>query len=141
MVSMSLMRGQPKTRTECPGIASSPVVTPTPVPSTEAWLTFDVQEIPMEEATRRAPKGAIGETTEAYAKRPTEVPSGMRKKRKVLGWCKSHHNSKKSKGRPSKGKEPTVVTEGGPAPRSKLKSVKDICSAHLGEDEGDYHTI
>ncbi|RWW32746.1 hypothetical protein GW17_00002565 [Ensete ventricosum] len=78
---------------------------------------------------------------EASDKRLAEVPSGSWKKAKVPGHCKSHREGEKTKSQAAKDKEPTTAAEGTPTPRARPKSVKELCSAHLGEDGRDYHVI
>ncbi|RRT73609.1 hypothetical protein B296_00016242 [Ensete ventricosum] len=47
----------------------------------------------------------------------------------------------KSISRVAKGKGPVAPAEEMPAPQIKPQSVKELCSAHLGEDDRDYHAI
>ncbi|RZR97184.1 hypothetical protein BHM03_00026307 [Ensete ventricosum] len=94
---------------------------------------FDPTEILAEEATRRALKVPI--------KRPAEDSTNHRKKTKVSGRQRSHHEGDKSRSRAAKGKRPIDLSEETPAPRAKPKSVKELCSTCLGEDDRDYHAI
>ncbi|RZR93265.1 hypothetical protein BHM03_00021724 [Ensete ventricosum] len=90
-------------------------------------------EIPLEEATQKAP--------EASGKRLVEAPSGQRKKTKVPGRHKPHCEGERSKSRAAKGKKPTAPVEVASAPRMRPTSVKELCSAHPGVDDRDYHII
>ncbi|RRT35400.1 hypothetical protein B296_00043745 [Ensete ventricosum] len=134
MVSMSLMRGQLKVGGGCPGTTSSTSITaPMLAQPTDSPSPSEVQEIPLGEATKKAP--------EASGKHPAEAPSGQRKKAKVHGRHKSYREGEKSRSRAAKGKEPTALVEGTPSPRARPKSVKELCNARLREDGRDYHVI
>ncbi|RRT32828.1 hypothetical protein B296_00049356 [Ensete ventricosum] len=96
----------------------SPYCVPDASAADRSPIDLDVQEIPIEGATRRTPKEVSREITKAHDKRPTEAPSrGGRKKRKVLG-CKSQHDGEKSKAQSSKGKEPIVMVKEPTTPQS-----------------------
>ncbi|RRT46992.1 hypothetical protein B296_00041947 [Ensete ventricosum] len=78
MVSMTLMRGHPKVEGGCPGTTSSTsVIAPTPTQPADLPSPFEVQEIPLEEATRKAP--------EASSKRLTKAPIGHKMTRYIRG--------------------------------------------------------
>ncbi|RZR75610.1 hypothetical protein BHM03_00000023 [Ensete ventricosum] len=53
----------------------------------------------------------------------------------------STNHKKKDRRKSHPGKGPVETVEEAPAPRWKLKSVKDLCSASVGMDGPDYHTI
>ncbi|RWW59197.1 hypothetical protein BHE74_00033885 [Ensete ventricosum] len=134
MVSMSLMRGQPKVMGGRPGTTSTiPITAPVPAQPTDPPSLSKVQEIPPEEVTRKAP--------EASSKRLTKDSTGQRKKAKVPARHKSCREGEKSKSRADKGKEPAAQVEGTPTPKPEPKSVKELCSAYPGEDDRDYHII
>ncbi|RRT63755.1 hypothetical protein B296_00019027 [Ensete ventricosum] len=74
-------------------------------------------------------------------KHPAEDSTNHRKKTKVSGRQRSHHEGDKSRSRAAKGKRPIDLAEETPAPRTKPKSVKELCSTCLGEDDRDSHAI
>ncbi|RWV96685.1 hypothetical protein GW17_00040584 [Ensete ventricosum] len=130
---MSLMRGQPKVEGGCPGTTSSTsVIAPTPTQPADLPSPFEVQEIPLEEATRKAP--------EASSKRLTKAPIGQQKKAKVPSRHKSRREGEKSKSRVANGKEPAAPVEETPTLRARSKSV-ELCGAHSEEDARDFHVI
>ncbi|RWV83768.1 hypothetical protein GW17_00054586 [Ensete ventricosum] len=100
-----------------------------------------VQEILAEEATRRALEDRIRGEFEVPSKRRAEDPVGQRKKGKGSSRHRFHHEADGSKSQMSKGNGPIDPVEETPAPRSKLKSVKELCSASPGVDGWDYHAI
>ncbi|RWW36728.1 hypothetical protein BHE74_00058271, partial [Ensete ventricosum] len=51
------------------------------------------------------------------------------------------HEANKSASQVAKGKGPAGPTEETPTPRPKLRSVRELCSAHPGVDDRDYHAI
>ncbi|RWW06455.1 hypothetical protein GW17_00030213, partial [Ensete ventricosum] len=77
-----------------------------------------LEEILAEEATRRALKVPI--------KRPAEDSTNHRKKTKVSGRQRSHHEGDKSRSRAAKGKRPIDLAEETLAPRTKPKSVEEL---------------
>ncbi|RZS26915.1 hypothetical protein BHM03_00060335 [Ensete ventricosum] len=100
-----------------------------------------VQEILAEEATQRVLEERIRGEFEVPSKRRAEDPIGQRKKGKGSGQHRFHHEADGSKSQMSKGNGPIDHVEETPAPRSKLKSVKELCSASPGVAGWDYHAI
>ncbi|RWW57136.1 hypothetical protein BHE74_00036099 [Ensete ventricosum] len=100
-----------------------------------------VQEILAEEATRRALEDRIRGEVEVPSKRRAEDLVGQRKKGKGSSRHRFHHEADGSKSQMSKGNGPIDPVEETPTPRSKLKSVKELCSASPGVDGWDYHAI
>ncbi|RWW72373.1 hypothetical protein BHE74_00019829 [Ensete ventricosum] len=93
----------------------------------------EVQEIQYEEATRKA--------VEASGKRKTEETSGPRKKTKVTGRHKSCREGEGSKSRATKGKGPTSLVDEVLVPRTRPKSMRELCSARLRANAKDYHVV
>ncbi|RRT50567.1 hypothetical protein B296_00027872 [Ensete ventricosum] len=112
---------------------SNLIVAPVPTEPTAAPSPPKVQEIPQKEATRKA--------LEAFGKHPAEAPSSQRKKAKVPGRHKSCCEGTKLKSRAAEGKKPAAQVEETPTPKARLKSVKELCSAHPGVNSRDYHII
>ncbi|RWW53628.1 hypothetical protein BHE74_00039875 [Ensete ventricosum] len=108
--------------------------TPTPSPRAESGSASEVQEISVEEATRRPLGEEARGAPEVPCKRQAEDPTIDRKK----DWCKSHHEADRSA---AKGKGLVDTAEEPPAPRRKPKSVRELCSATSGVDGRDYHAI
>ncbi|RWV98282.1 hypothetical protein GW17_00038877 [Ensete ventricosum] len=134
MVNLNLMCGQPKVRGSRPDTTSpSPVTVLVPAQLAAAPSPPEVQEIPPEEATKKAP--------EASGKCLIETPFGQRKKAKVTGWHKSYREGEKLKSRATEGKKPAAPVKETLTPRARTKSVKELCSARTGEDCRDYHII
>ncbi|RWW84731.1 hypothetical protein BHE74_00006650, partial [Ensete ventricosum] len=105
----------------------------TPVSRAESGSTSEVQEIPIEEATR--PSGEEGRgVPEVPRKRQAEDSAGHRKKDRH----KSHQEADRSA---TKGKGPVDTAEEPPTPRRKPKSVRELCSVSVGVDGRDYHAI
>ncbi|RRT54439.1 hypothetical protein B296_00036905 [Ensete ventricosum] len=120
MVSMSSMCSNPKVGGGRSRIVSSTLTTAlTPAPRAKSRSPSEVQEIPTEEATRRP----------------------QRKKGKDSSRHKLPHEANKSASRVAKGKGPAGPTEETPTPRPKLRSVRELCNAHPGVDDRDYHAI
>ncbi|RWW60846.1 hypothetical protein BHE74_00032131 [Ensete ventricosum] len=141
MVSMSMMRDNPKVGGGRSGIVSStPATAPTPAPRAESRSPSEVQEIPAEEATRRPSEEARG-ALEVPSKRRAGDSAGQRKKSKDSGRHKLPHEVDRSASRAAKGKGPTGPTEETLTPRSKSRSVRDLCNARLGVDGWDYQAI
>ncbi|RZR71711.1 hypothetical protein BHM03_00006749 [Ensete ventricosum] len=92
-----------------------------------------VEDIPLEEATRKAP--------ESSGKRPTEASSSQRKKIKVFGRHKSHREGEKLSRHAAEGKRPAALVERTPAPRTRSKSVKELCNTCLGADGQHFYVI
>ncbi|RZS07718.1 hypothetical protein BHM03_00038597 [Ensete ventricosum] len=67
--------------------------------------------------------------------------AGQRKKSKDFGWHRLHHEADRSAYRAAKGKGPAGPVEETPTPKSKSRSVKELCSACPKVDGWDYHTI
>ncbi|RRT73834.1 hypothetical protein B296_00023689 [Ensete ventricosum] len=135
MVSMSLMRDNPKVGGGHSGIVSSALApTPTPSPRAESGSTSEVQEIPVEEATRRPSREEARGAPKVPYKRQAKDPTVDRKKDQ----CKSHHEADRSA---TKGKGPVDTAEEPPAPRRKPKSMRELCSATSRVDGRDYHAI
>ncbi|RZS14181.1 hypothetical protein BHM03_00045838 [Ensete ventricosum] len=135
MVSMSLMHDNPRVGGGRSGIVSSALAsTPTPSPRAESGSASEVQEISVEEATRRPLGEEARGAPEVPCKRQAEDPTIDRKK----DWCKSHHEADRSA---AKGKGLVDTAEEPPAPRRKPKSVRELCSATSGVDGRDYHAI
>ncbi|RZR91117.1 hypothetical protein BHM03_00019180 [Ensete ventricosum] len=110
MVSMTLMRGNPRARGARPGTAllvPAPALPPPSIPPVESGSASDVQEVPIEEAREEG---------------STQIPSQGRKK-------------------PVGEKGPRDTSDEPPAPRQRPKSVRELCSAHVGVDSRDYHAI
>ncbi|RWW81436.1 hypothetical protein BHE74_00010192 [Ensete ventricosum] len=116
MVSMSLMRGNPRVEGGRPGTAPSvpaPAPLPPSIPPSESGSAFDVQEIHDEEARgRQKPLGSVGGGGGGAAILPV----------------------KRRKGPVDTSVEP-------PAPRQRPKSARELCSARAGVDGRDYHAI
>ncbi|RRT54492.1 hypothetical protein B296_00047163 [Ensete ventricosum] len=133
MVSMRMMHDNPRTRGGHPRPASSVLASALPPPSTpciEFGSASKVQDIPVEEV-RGAP--------EIPRKRRGKDPICQRKRDRR----KSPHKADKAA---TKGKGPTDTAEESPVPGwtltlRKLKSVRELCSASIGVDSRDYHTI
>ncbi|RRT52211.1 hypothetical protein B296_00031051 [Ensete ventricosum] len=141
MVSMSMMRDNPKVGGGRSGIVSStPATAPTPAPRAESRSPSEVQEIPAEEATRMPSEEARG-ALEVPSKRRAGDSAGQRKKSKDSGRHKLPHEVDGSASRAAKGKGPTGPTEETLTPRSKSRSVRDLCNARLGVDGWDYQAI
>ncbi|RWV79729.1 hypothetical protein BHE74_00021103 [Ensete ventricosum] len=94
MVSMSLMRGQPKVGGGCPDTTSSTPITP------QHWHSLPTPPSPSE--VQEIPPKAIRKLLEASSKRPIEAPIGQRKKAKVPNRHKPHREGEKSKSRATK---------------------------------------
>ncbi|RRT43162.1 hypothetical protein B296_00026487 [Ensete ventricosum] len=88
-----------------PGTTSIiPITTPAPAQPTDPPSPSEVQEIPPEEVTRKAP--------EVSSKRLTKDSTSQRKKAKVPARHKSCCEGEKSKSRADEGKEPTARLKG-----------------------------
>ncbi|RWW07294.1 hypothetical protein GW17_00029329 [Ensete ventricosum] len=141
MVSMSLMRDNPKVGGGCSRIVSSTLATaPTPSPRVESRSPSKVQEIPAKEATRRPSEEARG-APEVPSKRRAGDSAGQRKKSKDFGRHKLPHEANRSTSRAAKGKGPTGPAKETPTPRLKLRSVRELCNACPGVDDRVYHAI
>ncbi|RWW10325.1 hypothetical protein GW17_00026139 [Ensete ventricosum] len=139
MVNINLMHDLPKVEgghagaTTSSATASSPVIAPAPTQSVAAPSPPKVQEIPPKEVTQKAP--------ESSGKCSVEAPSSQRKKARVSGRHKSCREGEKLKSRATDGKTPVAPVERTSAPKTRLKSVKELCSAHLRADGRDFHVI
>ncbi|RRT63520.1 hypothetical protein B296_00042657 [Ensete ventricosum] len=134
MVNLNLMCDQPKVGGGRPDTTSpSPVIVLVPAQPVAAPSPPEVQEIPPEEATKKAP--------EASGKCLIETPFGQRKKAKVTGWHKSYCEGEKLKSRAAEGKKPAAPVKETLTPKARTKLVKELCSTRTGGDCRDYHII
>ncbi|RWV80518.1 hypothetical protein GW17_00058205 [Ensete ventricosum] len=111
-----------------------------PAPHAESRSPSEVQEIPAKEATRPSEEEARG-APEVPSKRRAGDSIDQKKKSKDSGWHRLPHEADRSASQTTKGKGPAGPTEETPTPRAKPKSVRELCSAHLGVDGQDYHVI
>ncbi|RZR76962.1 hypothetical protein BHM03_00001888 [Ensete ventricosum] len=112
------------------GPSSAAPAQPAVIPSSP----LKVQEIRPEETTQKI--------TECSRKRLPETTLGPRKKAKVTGRHKSHHEVESSKNQAVKGKESTSPVDEASTPRSRRpKLVRELCNAQLGVDGRDYHVV
>ncbi|RWW21369.1 hypothetical protein GW17_00014479 [Ensete ventricosum] len=98
---------------------------PTLAPPTGSRSPSKVQEILVEEVTRRAPEEEARRAPEVPSKRQVEDSVGQKKKRKVFNRHRPHH-------------DPIVETS---TPRPKLRSVRELCGARPEMDDRDYRAI
>ncbi|RRT62529.1 hypothetical protein B296_00030730 [Ensete ventricosum] len=141
MVSMSLMHDNPKVGGGCSGIVSSfPATASTPALRVESRSPTEVQEIPAEEVIRRPSEEARG-APEVPSKRRAGDMAGQRKKSKDSGRHRLPHKADKSASRAARGKGPVGLAEETLTPRPKPRSMRELCSAHPGVDDRDYHAI
>ncbi|RRT66866.1 hypothetical protein B296_00009104 [Ensete ventricosum] len=113
---------------------------PTLTPRVESRSPSEVQKIPTKETTRASEEEARG-APEVPIKRRAMDLAGQRKKSKDFGWHRLHHEADRSAYRAAKGKGPAGPVEETPTPKSKSRSVKELCSACPKVDGWDYHTI
>ncbi|RRT54385.1 hypothetical protein B296_00047384 [Ensete ventricosum] len=138
MVSMSLMCDNLKDGGGRPGTASASVPTLTS-PLIDSCSSSEV-EIPAEEAIRRAPEEGTG-VPEVPNKRQAKDLVSQRKKSRISGQRRTHHEVDKPKSQVAKGKGPANPAVETPTPRQKSKSMRELCSASPGVDSRDYHAI
>ncbi|RZR74083.1 hypothetical protein BHM03_00031752 [Ensete ventricosum] len=119
----------PKVGGGCPSLAALAPARLAGVPSSPP----KVQEIRSEEATKKA--------AEVSGKPPTEEMPGPRKKAKVTGRRKYRREGEGSKSRAARGKGPANLVDEAPVPRTRPKSVRELCSARFGVDNKDYHVV
>ncbi|RWW51941.1 hypothetical protein BHE74_00041668 [Ensete ventricosum] len=116
MVSMSLMRSNPKVGGGRSGIDSSTsAAASTPAPHTESRSPSEVQEILAEEATRRASEEETRGVLEVPSKHRAMDSTGQRKKSKDSSRHKLHHEADIFASRAAKGIGPA-----GPPKRHRL---------------------
>ncbi|RRT41619.1 hypothetical protein B296_00057701, partial [Ensete ventricosum] len=120
----------PKVRGGGPSSAAPAPAQPVVIPSSP----LKVQEIRPEETTRKI--------TKCSRKRLPETTPGPRKKAKVTGRHKSHHEVESLKIQAVKGKGSTSPVDEASTPRSRRpKLVRELCNAQLGVDGRDYHVV
>ncbi|RWW32418.1 hypothetical protein GW17_00002923 [Ensete ventricosum] len=127
MVSMSLMRTNPKVGGGRSGIDSTSAAASTPAPRTESRSPSEVQEILAEEATRRASEEETRGAPEVPSKCRAMDSAGQRKKSKDSSRHKLHHEADRFASRAAKGKGPAGPAEETPTLRPKSRSVKELC--------------
>ncbi|RWW50414.1 hypothetical protein BHE74_00043318 [Ensete ventricosum] len=127
MVSMSLMRDNLKAGGGRPRTASTSIPAPT-APTVDSHSPSEVQEIPAEEATRRASKEGT-RVLEVPSKREAKDLVGQQKKSRTSGGRRPHHEVDKPKSRVTKGKGPVDPATEKLTLRQKPKSVRELCSA------------
>ncbi|RWW77844.1 hypothetical protein BHE74_00013958 [Ensete ventricosum] len=141
MVSMNLMRDNPKVGGGRSGIVSSTLaMAPMPTPHAESCSPFEVQENPSKEATRPSEEEARG-APEVPSKRRAGDLIDQKKKSKDSGRHRLPHEADRSVSQTAKGKGLADPTEETPTPKAKPRSVRELCSARLGVDGQDYHAI
>ncbi|RZS23482.1 hypothetical protein BHM03_00056440 [Ensete ventricosum] len=116
---------QSQGRRGCRELSSLQPQPPTLAPPTGSRSPSKVQEILVEEVTRRAPEEEARRAPEVPSKRQVEDSVGQKKKRKVFNRHRPHH-------------DPIVETS---TPRPKLRSVRELCGARPEMDDRDYRAI
>ncbi|RWW13438.1 hypothetical protein GW17_00022844 [Ensete ventricosum] len=100
----------------------------TPAPPIESRSPSEVQEIPVEEATRRAPEERIRGASEDPGKRRAKDPTSQRKKGKGSGRHRFHHETDESKYRMSKAKD-LLTPPKRPRSRHAPRNGSDVANA------------
>ncbi|RRT53406.1 hypothetical protein B296_00049876 [Ensete ventricosum] len=129
MVNLNLVHDMLKVGGGRPGPTAPAPARPVSGPSSLP----EVQEIRSEEVIKKV--------VDASSKRPTKETSGQRKKAKVTGRHKSHREGEGSKSRATKSKGPASPVDEVSIPRTRPKSVRELCSAKPEVDGKNYHII